>query len=81
MTYHFYLPIIRTIKRRYKDVKVCVLIADLPEFMSTDNSILTRLNRFIGGQKPASGEHYGLVDGYILLSEEMRNYVRYSRFL
>lgn len=70
---HTHISIIEKVKRHYPDVKVVVLIADLPEFMATDNGIITRLNNLLGGSKPATGHLYDLVDGYILLSAAMKD--------
>lgn len=68
-----FLPIISQLKRKYKDLKICVLAADLPEYMATSTDLIAKIHRFIGGDKPASGAFYEDVNGYILLSEAMRD--------
>lgn len=68
-----FLPIITKLKKKYKDLKTCVLIADLPEFMSTDNGIITRIHHLMGGNKPITGECFQLVDGYVLLTSAMKD--------
>jgi len=67
-----FLPVIEELKDEFCDLKVFVLVADLPEFMSTDNGLVTRIHRMMGGEKPSSGSYYSCVDGYILLSEAMK---------
>lgn len=67
------LPILSKIKKKYKDVKACLLLTDLPEYMSTDNSILTRINRSIRSIFFADDKKYfNLVDGFVLLAPDMR---------
>lgn len=68
-----YLSIIEKVKKLYPDAKVFLLVADLPEFLSTGNGIITRLHKLMGGNKPASENYYNLVDGYVLLSAAMKD--------
>lgn len=68
-----FLPIIEKLKKKYTDLKIGVLVADLPEFISTDNGIITKLHHLMGGNKSASEDFYQLVDGYVLLTSEMKD--------
>lgn len=67
------LPILFNIKKKYPDVKACLLVTDLPEYMTTDNSLLTRINKKISSLIFKENEEvYNLVDGYVLLAPDMR---------
>lgn len=67
------LTVLPELKRKYKDVKACLLVTDLPEYMAADNSLLTRLNKKISSVFGSSDKsHFDLVDGYVLLAPAMR---------
>lgn len=67
------LPILFKVKKKYPDVKACLLVTDLPEYMTTDNSLLTRINKKVSSLFFKENENvYNLVDGYILLAPDMR---------
>ena len=66
------LTVLPELKRKFKDVKACLLVTDLPEYMAADNYLLTRINRKISsafGTKDMS--HFDHVDGYVLLAPAM----------
>lgn len=66
------LPILFQVKKKYPDVKACLLVTDLPEYMTTDNSFLTRLNKNISSLFSSKDKSYfDCVDGYILLAPAM----------
>ena len=67
------LPILFKVKKKYPKVKACLLVTDLPEYMSTDNSFLTRLNKKASSFFFKENEEvYNLLDGYVLLAPDMR---------
>ena len=67
------LPILFKVKKRYPDVKACLLVTDLPEYMTTDNSLLTRINKKVSSLFFKENDNvYNLVDGYVLLASDMK---------
>lgn len=67
------LTVLPELKRKFKDVKACLLVTDLPEYMAADNSLLTRLNRGISSTFASDDKSYfNYVDGYVLLAPAMR---------
>lgn len=64
--------LIKRIKRKYPCVKVYCIVADLPEFMATDNGVVTRLNKLMGGDKSVKGNGLNAIDGFILLAPAMK---------
>lgn len=75
LMYNFlYLDVIVTLKKEFEDLKVVLLVTDLPEYMTPHETILTRLNNIISPlENNKKGERYDYVDGYILLAEGMRH--------
>ena len=66
------LDVLPELKRRFKDVKACLLVTDLPEYMAADNRFLTRLNKKISSLFSSKDKSYfDCVDGYILLAPAM----------
>ncbi len=66
------LHLIPALKKRYKDLKVCLIVTDLPEYMAVDNSFLTRANKFISKYIiPSDKSYYNDIDGFILLAPGM----------
>lgn len=66
------LQILPSIKKIFKDVKACLIVTDLPEFMAVDHSIPTRINKFISKYLiPTDKSFYSAIDGYILLAPGM----------
>lgn len=66
------LDVLPELKRRFKDVKACLLVTDLPEYMAADNRFLTRLNKNISSLFSSKDKSYfDYVDGYILLAPAM----------
>lgn len=67
------LTVLPELKRKFKDVKVCLLVTDLPEYMAVDNSFLTQLNRNISNAFASKDKSYfDYIDGYVLLAPRMR---------
>ncbi len=67
------LTVLPELKRKFKDVKACLLVTDLPEYMAADNSLLTRLNKKISSAFGSSDKsHFDYIDGYVLLAPAMR---------
>ena len=66
------LTMLPELKRKYKNLKACLLVTDLPEFMAADNYLLTRINHKISSFF-ASGDksHFSYVDGYVILAPAM----------
>ena len=66
------LSLVPQLKKNFPDLKACLLVTDLPEYMVANHSMLTRVNSLVsklfGGEK----KHYGKADGYILLAPAMR---------
>ena len=67
------LTVLPELKRKFKDVKACVLVTDLPEYMAADNYLLTRMNGKISSVFSSDDKsHFDFVDGYVLLAPAMR---------
>lgn len=67
------LTVLPELKRKFKDVKACLLVTDLPEYMAADNSLLTRLNKKIVSAFGSNDKsHFDYIDGYVLLAPAMR---------
>ena len=67
------LTVLPELKRKFKDVKACLLVTDLPEYMAADNSLLTRLNKKIASAFGSNDKsHFDYIDGYVLLAPAMR---------
>ena len=67
------LTVLPELKRKFKDVKACLLVTDLPEYMAADNSLLTRLNKKMSSVFASDdNSHFDYVDGYVLLAPAMR---------
>lgn len=67
------LTVLPELKRKFQDVKACLLVTDLPEYMAADNSLLTRLNKIISSAFGSSDKsHFDYIDGYVLLAPAMR---------
>ena len=67
------LTILPELKKKYKNVKACLLVTDLPEYMDANNYLLTRLNRKISNIfSSKDNKHFNHIDGYILLAPAMR---------
>lgn len=66
------LTVLPELKKKFKDVKACLLVTDLPEYMAADNYFLTRLNRKISSLLSSKDKsHFDYVDGYVLLAPAM----------
>lgn len=66
------LEFLPELKRRFRDVKASLLVADLPEYMAVDNYLLTRLNSKISSLFASSDvSHFAALDGYVLLAPAM----------
>ena len=66
------LTLLPELKHKFKDVKACLLVTDLPEYMAADNYFLTRLNKKISSIFSSKDKsHFDYVDGYILLAPAM----------
>lgn len=60
------------LKKKFKDVKACLLVTDLPEYMAADNYFLTRLNKKISSIFSSKDKsHFDYIDGYVLLAPRM----------
>ncbi len=71
--YH-YIEIITKLKQLHPDVKIVMLLTDLPEYTVPHETILTRLNNKISPLTNAKkGSHYEFIDGYIFLAEGMKD--------
>lgn len=74
LLYNFnYIDIAQKVKNRYEDVKICLLVTDLPEYMATDSNLFTSIinstNRY---QKDKYADRYSAIDGLVLLAEPMK---------
>lgn len=66
------LTVLPELKRKFKDVKACLLVTDLPEYMAADNYFLTRLNKRISSFFSSKDKsHFECIDGYVLLAPAM----------
>ena len=59
------------IKYRFPNVRVCLLVTDLVEYMSSKNDALTVLNKKLTSLIPHK-DYSECIDGYILLAKDMR---------
>ncbi len=72
------LKAIKKIKKTYPEVRVCVIIADLPDMISLqDKSIFTKLADKIVAN--VSYSYQGLVDAFVLLTEKMADYMNIDK--
>jgi glycosyltransferase involved in cell wall biosynthesis len=66
------IGIINAIRKDFQTTKIILLVTDLPEFMASNNSFFTRINKkidnFLGTNIVKSLDN---VDGYVLLTEHM----------
>ncbi len=71
--YNFeHLGILRQLKHRFPDIRVVLLVTDLPEYMNTRQSLALRINNHISPiTRQGSGDHFKVIDGYILLAPDM----------
>lgn len=66
------LTLLPELKHKFKDVKACLLVTDLPEYMAADNYFLTRLNKKISSIFSSKDKsHFDYIDGYVLLAPRM----------
>lgn len=66
-----YLSLCHNIKRWDSKAQIVLLAADLPEFMSTDNSLITKANKIIS--KFIKRKDFApYIDGYVLLAPAMK---------
>lgn len=71
--YH-YIEIITKLKQQHPDVKIVMLLTDLPEYTVPHETILTRLNNKISPlTNSKKGSHYEFIDGFIFLAEGMKD--------
>lgn len=67
------LSLIPSIKERHSDVRFCLLVTDLEEYMDTDTSLWTRIKHGISSLFPDNrAVRYSYPDAYILLTEAMK---------
>ena len=72
-----FLKAATVIKKKYNNVKLCLILPDLPEDMNTHSSFVTQfLNKIhsINFKKPK--EYYQYFDSFVLLTEYMREIVQ-----
>lgn len=74
LLYNFnYIDVAKSIKKRYKDVKICLLVTDLPEYMLTDSNLFTSIIKMTNSyQKDKYADRYSAIDGLVLLAEPMK---------
>ena len=61
------------IKSTYENVKVCLIVTDLKEYMIPRQTVLTRINTFATNLfTPENTKWYDSIDSYILLAEKMK---------
>jgi len=66
------IDIINSIKNDFPTTKIILLVTDLPEFMASDNSFFTRVNKKVDNVFGVNiVKSLDNVDGYILLTEYM----------
>lgn len=70
ITYPF-LKACEKIKRQYPQTKVVLIVPDLPEYMSGNDSLIVRLLKSINSH--LLNDIYSCVDGYVLLSQYMKD--------
>lgn len=69
-----YIEVITKLKQQHPDVKIVMLLTDLPEYTVPHETILTRLNNKISPLTNAKkGSHYELINGFIFLAEGMKD--------
>jgi len=67
------ISIINAIRKDFQTTKIILLVTDLPEFMSSDNSFFTRINKKINNFLETNiVKSLDNVDGYVLLTEHMK---------
>ena len=73
LLYNFnYIGVAKKIKRVFPDVKFCMIVTDLPEYMATKNNLLTSIiNKTNHLQDKDKSYQYDAIDGLILLAKDM----------
>lgn len=75
LLYNFnYIRIAKKIKALYPDVRFCLIVTDLPEYMATKKSLFTKIIGMSNPyQKESASSLYSAIDGYILLAKDMKD--------
>lgn len=63
--------IAKRIKEKFPEIKIVLIVTDLPEFMSTDKSLTSRINDKL--LRFNSNTFHNNIDGYILIAERMQD--------
>lgn len=72
--YNFnYVGVAQQIKAKHSDVKFCMLITDLPQYMATKKGFFTSvINKTNHLQYESSFVQYKAIDGFVLLAKDMK---------
>lgn len=67
------LPVLKDVKKYYPKVKSCLLVTDLPEYMASNNGLITKLDRLpIVSSASTVNKDCQNVDYFILLAPKMK---------
>ena len=58
-------------KRKYSNIKLCLVVPDLPEFMNNSKSIVSKIRDYF---KPNLYPHIPVFDSFVFLTDEMANH-------
>ena len=74
------LPIIESLKKRYPQLKVFMIVTDLPEFMLKPKvKFLSFFGKYVVRRKTIDQPHLSNIDGFILLSSAMATKLKISQ--
>ncbi len=73
-----FLKAVKRIKKKYQDIKVCAIVADLPDMLSLSSKTSFIHNCFAKYLAKKAYRNMGCVDGYVLLTEQMAEYLKIS---
>lgn len=73
--YSLHLPFLKAavkVKKKVPDVKICLIVPDIPIFKGNDSKYLTLINSF---QTHQFNKLYPFIDKFVLLTENMKDYL------
>lgn len=74
-----FMKALAKIKKHFPDLKICAVVADLPEYSSLSDKKSWLMKTFIKCQTHQAYANLQCVDSYILLTEQMASYLRINK--
>lgn len=73
---HSFISAIAQIKQEFLDLKVCVIVADLPHMSSLSRQHRFLRKLFVNRQSEDTYKNLNVIDGFVLLTEQMADYLK-----